>query len=139
MASVDFLWQLADYLDRENIGDASGGSGNNIFVGVYPDDPDNCIALLGLIGQEKPDINIADFEYPRWQIIVRNTTYQTGAGVMRDIRQLIHDKLMLTTENFVALYIQAQQDTYPLGQDKKGRFEFSTNFTAQIRNDDSGS
>lgn len=137
MANTDFLYQLADYIDRENLGDTSGGASNNIFVGHYPDDPDNIIAFLGLIGQSRPNQYIKNFEYPRFQVVVRNTDYEDGAGKMREIRNLLHDKLNLVTENFVALYIQADQDFYPIGQDKKGRFEFSINFTCQIRNDDS--
>ena len=141
MANVDFLAQLADYLDNEGIGNSgvTSASNVNIFVGHYPNDPDNCIALLGLIGQTKPDVYIAGFEYPRFQVIVRNTNYNTGAGKLRAIRNALHDKLNVTTSNFIALYIQAEQDGFPLGEDGSGRFEFSINFSAQIRNDDSGS
>lgn len=138
MANADFLSELADYLAREGIG-SSTTDPVNIFVGSYPDSPDNCVALLGLLGQTQPNVNIADFEYPRFQIVVRNIDYETGAGKLREIRQAIHDKLMITTEHFVALYIQAEQDGYPIGQDDKGRFEFSINFNAQYRYEDSGS
>lgn len=138
MANVDFLWQLADYIAREGIGSVTGSS-LNIYVGKYPDSPNNIIALLGLVGQTKPDVSVAAFEYPRFQVIVRNTDYNICAGKMRAIRNLLHDKLNITTENFIALYIQAEQDSFPLGEDDKGRFEFSINFSSQIYNHDSGS
>lgn len=141
MANVDFLAQLSDYLDREGVGNSgvTSSSNVNIFVSHYPESPDNCVALLGLLGQTKPNINIAGFEYPRFQVMVRNTDYETGASKMRAIRNALHDKLNVTTENFIALYIQAEQDFYPLGEDKKGRYEFSMNMSCQVRNDDSGS
>lgn len=137
MASVSFLSQLADYIAREGIANSSGGS-VNIFVGKYPDSPDNCVALLGELPQ-KPNIYVADFEYPRWQIVVRNTDYTTGEAKMRRIRSLLHDKLGVTTENFVCLYIQAESDIIPIGEDKKGRAEFTLNMSAQVLNNDSGS
>ena len=130
MTNVDFLWQLADYLDRENIGDVT----SNIFVGFYPDDPDNIIALLYNTGGQ-PNIDVADFEYPRFQVVIRNTDYVTGAGKLREIRRLLHDKLNVTTENFIALYIQADSEGGSIGKDGKGRFEFSINFASQIRSD----
>ncbi len=135
---VDFLSQLADYIAAGGMGETNANNGTvNIFCGIYPDDPDNMIALLGQIGSTLPNINIPDFEYPRFQIVVRNTDYETGAQVLRDCRRLLHDKLAVTLTNFYCLYIQAQQDGYPIGQDEKGRYEFSINFTAQIRYADS--
>src|SRR5436853_941815 len=106
----------------------------NIFVNKYPDAPDNIIALTYLTG---PAANkyIAEFEYPRFQITVRNTDFETGAGKLRAIRQLLHDKLALTTENFVALYIQADSEGGAIGEDGKGRAEFTINFSSQIRSD----
>lgn len=135
---VDFLSQLADHLAINGMGEINPSNGTvNIFCGIYPAEPDNCIALLGLIGSTLPNIYIPDFEYPRFQIVVRNEDYQTAAQVMRDVRILLHDKLAVTLENYYCLYIQAEQDGYPIGQDDKGRYEFSINFTAQIRYADS--
>lgn len=133
MSNVDFLSQLADYLAREGIG-SSLTPPVNIFVGKYPDSPDNIVALLGNSGP-KPSVDIAEFEYPRFQIVVRNTDYETGAGKLRAIRQVLHDKLMVTTENFVALYIQADSEGGSIGEDPKGRAEFTINFASQIRSD----
>lgn len=139
MASVSFLDQLTDYVAREGVGVSLPANGTvNIFAGKYPDSPDNCIAFLGQIGG-KPNIYVKDFEYPRFQVVVRNTDYVTGEAKIRSVRNILHDKLMLVTENFVALYIQAESDIIPIGEDDKGRSEFSINFSAQIRNDDSGS
>lgn len=137
MASVSFLSQLADYIAREGIANSSG-SNVNIFVSKTPDQPDNCIGLFGLTSP-KPNIYVADFEYPEFQIYVRNTDYVTGEAKIRSIRRLLHDKLGVTTENFIALYIQAQSDIIPLGVDPKGRYEFTLNFSSQVLNNDSGS
>jgi len=133
-----FLSELADYIHREGIGTSSGAS-VNIFVGKYPDEPDNCIALLGLLPQKVPNIYVSDFEYPRFQVIVRNTAYVTAEAKIRQVRELLHDKLTIVTENFICKYIQADSDIVPLGEDDKGRAEFSINFSTQILNEDSGS
>lgn len=129
MSNVDFLSQLADYIVREGV-----GTSRNVKVGKYGDNPDNLICLLYNTGAQ-PNIYVPDFEYPRFQIVIRNTDYEDGAGKLREIRQLLHDKLMVTTENFVALYIQADSEGGSIGQDAKGRWEFSINFASQIRAD----
>lgn len=137
MANADFLAQLADHLDSHGAGDSTGAN-VNIFVSSYPDDPDNMIALLGLPGSEMPNKYIGEFEYPRFQVMIRNTDYEAGAGKMREVRDLLHDQLAIELVNFYVLRIQAQQDGYPIGRDEKGRYEFSINFTAQHRYRDSG-
>lgn len=135
---VDFLSQIADYLAASGMGETNEANGTvNIFAGIYPADPDDAIAILGLVGSTLPNINIPDFEYPRFQIVVRNNDYETASQVLRDVRTLLHDKLAVTLTNFYCLYIQAQQDGFPIGQDDKGRYEFSINFSAQIRYADS--
>lgn len=134
---VDFLAQVADYLAGSGMGETNEANGTvNIFCGIYPADPDNAIALLGLPAQT-PSVDIPDFEYPRFQVVVRNTDYQTAAQVLRDVRGLLHDKLAVTLTNFYCLYIRSEQDGGPIGQDDKGRYEFTINFTAQIRYADS--
>lgn len=136
MASVSFLSELADYIAREGIG-SSLVAPVNIFVNKYPDQPDNIIAFLGLVGP-KPSIDVADFEYPRFQIVVRNTDFVTGEAKMRLIRNLLHDHLALTTEHFVCLILTADSDIIPIGEDDKGRAEFTLNISGQILNNDSG-
>jgi hypothetical protein len=96
------------------------------------------IALIGQIGSDMPNKYIRDFEYPRFQIVVRNTDYETGAAKLREVRELLHDQLAIELVNFYVLRIQAQQDGYPIGRDEKGRYEFSINFTAQHRFRESG-
>lgn len=138
MASVSFLDQLSEYLKREGVGNTTGSS-VNIFVGKYPDSPDNCIALLGQLSTRHPSIDVADFEYPAFQVLVRNTDYVAGEAKMRQIRKILHDKLTIVTENFICKYIQADSDIIPIGEDEKGRSEFSLNFSSQVLNEDSGS
>jgi hypothetical protein len=137
MTNADFLSQLADHLASHGVGNSTGSS-VNIFVGSYPDDPDNMIALVGQIGSDMPNKNIRDFEYPRFQVVVRNTDFETGSGKLREVRELLHDQLAVELVNFYVLRIQAQQDGYPIGRDEKGRYEFSINFTAQHRFRESG-
>ena len=137
MAAADFLGQLADYLESHGVGVANGAN-VNIFVSSYPDDPDDIIALLGLPGSEMPNKYVQEFEYPHFQIMIRNSDYEAGAGKLREVREWLHDVLAMELVNFYVLRIQAQQDGYPIGRDEKGRYEFSINFNAQHRYRDSG-
>lgn len=137
MASVDFLDQLADYLDDQGLGHSQTDP-VDIFVGLVPGDaPDDCIALLGLIGSTQPNKYIPEFIYPRFQVYVRSANYLDGADKLRQVREALHDKLAIELQNFYVLYIQAEQDGYPIGEDTMGLSEFTINFTAQIRHVDS--
>lgn len=135
MPEISFLSELTDYLDREGIVHSSGND-VDIFVSRAPDDPDDLVALFGLVGTP-PSKYIADFEYPRFQVYVRNIDYMAGETKIRQIRTLLHDKLTVVTEHFVCKYIQADSDIIPIGQDDKGRYEFTLNFSSQILNEDS--
>lgn len=132
MDNADFLSQLADYLASEGHGSVTAGSAN-IFVSRYPDTPDSCFAILGLIGSSLPNKYVKEFIYPRFQIVVRDPDYEAASTKLRNIRDAIHDQLSLELPNFYCLWIQAEQDGFPIGQDDKGRSEFSINFSAQIR------
>lgn len=134
---VDFLDQIAEYIAANGFGETNVNNGTvNIFAGIYPATPDNAIAVIGNTGGT-PHLDIPDFQYPRFQVVVRNTDYYTAAQVIRDIRTLLHDKLAVTLTNFYVLWIRAEQEGQSIGQDEEGRFEFTINFGAQLRYADS--
>lgn len=138
MATVDFLVQLSDYLETQGLGIADVNHGAvNIFVGKLPGDPDNLISIIGEPGIHQPDVNIQELQFPRFQILVRNTDYQTGSTKLRAVRTALHNTIALSLPNFFVLYIHADQEGFPIGEDDKGRAEFSIHFSCEMRYGDS--
>lgn len=137
--AADFLSQIADYLEDQNLGYATEQAGHpvDIFVGKQMPSPDNCITLIGEPGIRTPDVSIPDLMYPRFQILVRNTDFIAGSTKLRDCRTALHDKIALSLQNFFCFYISADQEGFPIGEDDKGRAEFSIHFSSEIRYGDS--
>lgn len=133
---MDFLTSIALYLESLGIGSASG-SNVNIFVGKQPPEPNNCITVLGLIGNELPDATIADLNYPRFQVLIRNIDYEDGSEKLRQVREALHTAIALNLPNYHVLRLHAQQEGYPIGEDEQGRPEFSINFYGEARYVDS--
>ena len=63
------LTEIGAYLATQNIGTV----GTDIFLGLMPDQPDNCIALFEYAGSP-PDLHW-EGEYPRLQVRVRDKSY----------------------------------------------------------------
>lgn len=132
---MDFLRSIAYYLKDQGLGTL--GAGATIMVGRQRDDPDNSITVLGLIGTELPDVSVAELTYPRFQVIVRNTDYEAGSEIMRQVRDALHGQIAINIPSYHVLRIHAQQEGYPIGQDEKQRHEFSINFYGEARYVDS--
>lgn len=105
---------------------------SDIFLGELPNskkvsgsnaDVDNCIAVFSTGGYE-PDLAFEgeNVEYPTFQVIVRDRSYQAGIARISSIYKLMHGN----TELFPLII--AQQPPEPLGQDEEKRWEFSVNF-----------
>lgn len=137
--AADFLSQIADYLQTQGIGYATAQAGHpvDIFVGTQPGDGDNCVTLIGQPAGRQPDVTVPDLMFPRFQVLVRNEDFITGSTKLRDVRTALHDKIALSLQNYFCYYIHADQEGYPIGEDDKGRAEFSINFSCEIRYGDS--
>ncbi len=140
--AIDFLDQLATYLQAQSIGTA----GTNIFVNKLPDTTDNCVALIGQPGPSiGPQRDVARLQFPRFQAIIRNVDYNDGSDKFQAVRTALHGKvgLVLPTsanpasdENIRILRCHAESEGGPIGEDEQGRVEFSINFQAEYIYDD---
>ncbi len=137
--SKDFLDQVADYLQNEGIGYFIEVPGHpvDIFVGKQYDDPANSVSIIGLPGATPTNNTVAELEFPRFQVLIRNEDYGTGSDKLRAIRNALHDQLALSFPNYFCYHIMAEQEGGPIGDDEKRRPEFSINFTARTRYADS--
>lgn len=128
----DFLNELGDYLATAGIGTVA----TNLFIGELPASPDNCVALLGLpgsvIGQAR---EVATLQFPRFQAIIRNTSYDTASDKLQAVRTALHNKYGVILPHWRILRMHAEQEGGPIGTDDQDRFEFSINFIAEINDE----
>lgn len=134
---IPFEDAICTYLDAANVGVYDTDSGRNIFKAVLPPEPNNCIALIGLdgniIGENR---DVADLIFPRFQIIVRNEDFDTGAAKLKEVRDTLHGMINVFLPDDSAPYwrvlrCHAYQEGGSIGNDDQGRFEFSINFAAE--------
>ena len=78
------LKAIGTYLQQQN----KGTVGTDIFLGLMPDQPDNCIALFEYAGSP-PDLHW-NGEYPGLQVRVRNRSYSAGRAKIGEIVVLLH-------------------------------------------------
>lgn len=137
MANLDFLDELANFLEAQSIGTA----GEDIFVNKQPASVDNCIALFGRVGtnvQEQRDV--PGLVLPRFQVLVRNKDYNDAADTYQAVRSALHGMINqylpsdadIEEDDFIrVLRCHVDSEGGPLGEDGQGRTEISGNFVAE--------
>ena len=116
------LNEIGTYLQSQGIGTL----GANLFLGLMPDQPDNCIALFEYAGSP-PDLHW-NGEYPGLQVRVRNKSYAMARAKIEQIRDLLHglhDKKLSGTRY---LLIKARGSPEVLKRDANNRVELFVNF-----------
>jgi len=103
--------------------------GTNLFIASMPDSPNTCSVLVDTGGREQGQFG---YEYPTLQILHRNTNYQIGYNLLRDIKYYLHHARNNETWNGTRyIDISTRSDILYLGQDDKNRYQFSLNFQIQ--------
>jgi len=116
------LNDIGTYLQTQGI----GALGADIFLGLMPDQPDNCIALFEYAGGP-PDLHWAG-EYPGLQVRVRNKGYaaaRTKIGEVMDKLHGLHEQTLYGTRY---LLIKARGSPEVLKRDNNNRVELFVNF-----------
>lgn len=130
---ADFLNEIADYMADAATSPDIGTVATDIFIGEQPATPDNCVSIFGLPGTVIGDQReVASLQFPRFQVIVRNTSYENGSNKLQDVRTKLHGKYGLDLPSWRVLRLHAEQEGGPIGSDDQNRFEFSINFIAEI-------
>ncbi len=121
--------EIANYL--VNLG--MGTMGSSIFLGHLPPSPDNAITVLDTGGVE-PDRELP-IDNPTFQVIVRNTDYETGYNNLLAIKEALHKKAnwQIYENGKYYYYIFALSNGGHIGRDDNGRDEFSINFIGKVR------
>ena len=116
------LSEIGAYLATKSIGTV----GTDIFLGLMPDQPDNCIALFEYAGSP-PDLHW-NGEYPGLQVRVRNKSYAQGRAKIGEIMTLLHGLHETTLSSTRYLLIKARGSPEVLKRDASNRVEFFVNF-----------
>jgi len=116
------LREIGAYLATKSIGTV----GTDIFLGLMPDQPDNCIALFEYAGSP-PDLHWAG-EYPGLQVRVRNKSYAAGRAKIEEVVKELHGAHELTLNGTRYLLIKARGSPEVLKRDNNNRVELFVNF-----------
>ncbi len=112
--------------------------GTDLFAGTRPDTaPDKCVTILET-GGGAPVFDLPDYLDKMVQVLTRGKSYFEGQELAQEIYDLLHGKAGITTptvdeETYYINAIEALMSPQSIGQDEKGRFEFSTNFVFRIQ------
>lgn len=116
------LSDIGNYLQAQGIGTL----GTNIFLGLIPDEPDNCVALFEYAGSP-PDLHW-NGEYPGLQVRVRNKSYAAARTKIGEVAKKLHGlhEQMLSGTRY--LLIKARGSPEVLKRDNNNRVELFVNF-----------
>ena len=107
-----------------------GSLGADLFLGLMPDQPDNCIALFEYAGSP-PDLHW-NGEYPGLQVRVRNKSYEAARIKIGEIMKKLHGlhEQMLSGTRY--LLIKARGSPEILKRDASNRVELFVNFEIML-------
>lgn len=116
------LREIGTYLATKSIGTV----GTDIFLGLMPDQPDNCIALFEYAGSP-PDLHW-NGEYPGLQVRVRNKSYAAARTKIGEAMTALHGLHEQTLSGTRYLLIKARGSPEVLKRDANNRVELFVNF-----------
>lgn len=116
------LREIGAYLATKSIGTV----GTDIFLGLMPDQPDNCIALFEYAGSP-PDLHWPG-EYPGLQVRVRNKSYAAARTKIGEVMDKLHGLHEQTLSGTRYLLIKARGSPEILKRDNNNRVELFVNF-----------
>ena len=116
------LKEIGTYLQSQGIGTL----GTDLFLGLMPDQPDNCIALFQYAGSP-PDLHW-NGEYPGLQVRVRNKCYADARTKIGEVAKKLHGLHEQTLSGIRYLLIKARGSPEVLKRDNNNRVELFVNF-----------
>lgn len=132
----DFLNEVAKYLQDQSVGIYTTDATRNIFVGKIPSKTVECIVLLGLPGNIPNDARqVNSLGWPRFQVFIRSESYDDASDLLTAVKTALHAKYGVILPHWRIMACHEDQEGGPIGQDEKGRFEFSINFTCEVNHE----
>ena len=119
---MPLLTEIGAYLATKSIGTV----GTDIFLGLMPDQPDNCIALFEYAGSP-PDLHWAG-EYPGLQVRVRDKSYAAARTKIGEAMTALHGLHETVLGGTRYLLVKARGSPEVLKRDANNRVELFVNF-----------
>jgi len=116
------LNDIGTYLQAQGVGTVE----TDIFLGLMPDQPDNCIALFEYAGSP-PDLHW-NGEYPGLQVRVRNKSYAAARTKIGEVINKLHGLHEQTLSGTRYLLIKARGSPEVLKRDNNNRVVLFVNF-----------
>ena len=116
------LADISTYLKDQGV----GTPGTDMFLGLMPDQPDNCVALFEYAGSP-PDLHW-EGEYPGLQVRVRNKGYAAARTKIGEVMEKLHGLHEQTLSGTRYLLIKARGSPEVLKRDANNRVELFVNF-----------
>ena len=116
------LNEIGTYLQSQG----TGTLGADLFLGLMPDQPDNCIALFEYAGSP-PDLHW-NGEYPGLQVRARNKSYAAGRAKIEEVVKELHGLHEQVLNGTRYLLIKARGSPEVLQRDANNRVELFVNF-----------
>ena len=116
------LSDISTYLKNQGV----GTPGTDMFLGLMPDQPDNCVALFEYAGSP-PDLHWSG-EYPGLQVRVRNKSYAAARTKIGEVMEKLHGLHEQTLSGTRYLLIKARGSPEILKRDNNNRVELFVNF-----------
>ena len=122
------LKEITSYIDTNT----SLTEGDDLFAGHYESDTTANIVVVEALVPGIADYILTDFRQVSIRIMVRNTSFFTAQDLAQTLFDLLHGKeqIELPVVDSGPAYLCNINGTTPayIGQDEKGRFQFSVNF-----------
>jgi hypothetical protein len=116
------LCEIGTYLKNQGV----GTPGTDMFLGLMPDQPDDCVALFEYAGSP-PDLHW-NGEYPGLQVRVRNKSYAAARTKIGEVMEKLHGLHEQTLSGTRYLLIKARGSPEVLKRDNNNRVELFVNF-----------
>ena len=118
-------------------GQGRGTRGTDIFISQSPDAPDNIVVIWELMGQEPyysmgPSGTAPYVQRPRFQIMVRNTSYASAQTLADQIFTDLH-WFAGTIDSTDYMLIRALNQPYSAGEDENRRAQLMCNYRSWNR------
>ena len=130
MASI--LVDLGGYIDTNFAGLTLG---TNLFYGMMPEAPDNCVALFENGGVSpvftQGSTKTIKIERPQFQFLVRNTSYETGTALANSIYVFLTQVVNQSINGTQYLRVVAMSNPSVIERDSNKRVIFTCNFDIQ--------
>jgi len=116
------LRDIGIFLQSQGIGTL----GADLFLGLMPDQPDNCVVLFEYAGSP-PDLHWPG-EYPGLQVRVRNKSYKAARTKIGEVMTSLHGLHEIVLGGTRYLLVKARGSPEVLKRDNNNRVELFVNF-----------